>query len=185
MRAHGLKNVLVEAIDRNRGTLEHSTMIINVADENDNIPIFTAASTILKCPENARNGASCGNVQALDKDSGAFGRVEYFRPDQKEQWKKRDGSFENDREYGMFNVDKESGEITLNNPTNWDAETYEYVVITVQARDNPNKGGIIFSSIFFCREFFPNILLCKLRRRENISTSEAKCVPLNTAVFTK
>ena len=41
----------------------------------------------------------------------------------------------------MFEIDPESGEVTMKNPQDWDAEVYEFVEISVSATDNPGKSS--------------------------------------------
>ena len=131
---------LVEALNRNKGILESSEMVIKVDDENDNAPIFTAASLTLKCKENSSNGDVCGHVTALDADDKNYGKVEYSLENRGDTWKKRTGEVET-RQLGIFDVHPETGEITMKNPLDWDAEIYEYVEIQVTATDNPGKSA--------------------------------------------
>ena len=132
---------LVEAKDRHNQVLESSNMVVRVRDENDNAPIFTAASLQMKCPENAKNGDSCGFVQALDADAKRFGQVEYSLENRGDRWKKRNSNEIQTRQMGMFDVNPETGEIKIKNPQDWDAELYEYVEISVLAVDNPGKSA--------------------------------------------
>ena len=130
------KNILVEALDANRKIIEASPMLVNIHDENDNLPVFTSASLTQKCKENSKNGAPCGFIQATDADAGRYGKIEYTLSNRAETWKRRDGGLET-RQMGMFDIDSVTGAITMKNPQDWDAEVYEYVEITVLATDNP------------------------------------------------
>ena len=107
--------ILVEALDKNRAIIEASPMIINIYDENDNLPVFTSASLTQKCKENSNNGASCGFVLATDADDRNYGKVEYALSNRAESWKRRDGAIET-RQMGMFDIDPVSGAIKMKNP---------------------------------------------------------------------
>ena len=115
--------------------------MIEVLDENDNKPIFTAASSKLQCEESTKNGGSCGKVEAIDADKGNAGQVEYKILPNTETWKRRGGGLETNN-MGIFNINSQTGEITLNNPgpSYWDAEQYEYVEIEVTAQEWLNKS---------------------------------------------
>jgi hypothetical protein len=130
--------ITVEARGRNNRIIESSDWKIQVRDENDNQPIFTPASRTLKCAENSRDGKVCGRVEATDLDAGNYGKVEYTLAKRTDHWKKRTGELET-RQLGMFEIDSETGEVTMKNPQDWDAEVYEYVEIFVSAQDNPGK----------------------------------------------
>jgi len=137
-----LYSVTLTAYDSNNEKKEEDNLIIEVLDENDNKPIFTAASSKLQCEESTKNGGSCGKVEAIDADDGNAGQVEYKILPNTETWKRRGGGLETNN-MGIFNIDSQTGEITLNNPgpSYWDAEQYEYVEIEVTAQDAPGKGA--------------------------------------------
>ncbi|CAG5106170.1 Oidioi.mRNA.OKI2018_I69.chr1.g2721.t1.cds [Oikopleura dioica] len=130
--------VTLTALDRNGNQVEEDTLTIEVLDENDNAPIFTAASSKLQCDESTRTGGSCGKVEAIDADAGNAGEVEYRLLPNQETWKRRGGDLET-KSMGIFNINSETGEITLNNPgpSYWDAESYEFVEI----EDAPGKSA--------------------------------------------
>lgn len=131
----------LKAVTKDNQIQEESTVVVTVRDSNDNQPVFTPASKEIRCKENSVHGSKCGSVTATDADSSHKGnnQVEYSIPTTNEIWTSRDGNEEN-RNLGMFRVDAETGEITLNNPgNNWDAEKYEKVEITVRAQDAPGQ----------------------------------------------
>ncbi|XP_076993355.1 protocadherin gamma-B1 isoform X8 [Tamandua tetradactyla] len=71
-------NVTIIAKDRGKPPLSSSTSVtVQVADINDNAPVFHQASYVVHVPENNPPGASIAQVSASDPDLGPNGRVSY------------------------------------------------------------------------------------------------------------
>lgn len=51
---------------------------VQVLDENDNNPYFVSNINNLTAAEDAKVGTEIGVIQALDPDSGDFGRITYL-----------------------------------------------------------------------------------------------------------
>ncbi|ELV14092.1 protocadherin gamma-A11 [Tupaia chinensis] len=71
-------NITLTAMDQGNPPLSTETHIfLNVADDNDNPPVFTKASYTAYIPENNPRGASIFSVTALDPDSKENSQVTY------------------------------------------------------------------------------------------------------------
>ncbi|XP_032951860.1 protocadherin gamma-B3 isoform X10 [Rhinolophus ferrumequinum] len=71
-------NITITATDRGRPPLSSSrSVILNVADVNDNAPVFQQSSYVVHVPENNPPGASIAQVSASDPDLGPNGHVSY------------------------------------------------------------------------------------------------------------
>ncbi|XP_016298696.1 protocadherin gamma-C3-like [Sinocyclocheilus anshuiensis] len=98
------------------------SIIVNIIDANDNIPVFTKSLYKTRIPENAPIGTSVITVHASDADDGLNGEIVY--------------SFikhVNDRNIESFAINQVSGEITVNGKL--DHESNNAIEIRVQARD--------------------------------------------------
>ncbi|XP_064181992.1 protocadherin gamma-A11-like isoform X20 [Anguilla rostrata] len=107
------------------------TVNINIAvlDGNDNAPIFSQAMYKTSLAENALKGTAVLTVTATDADKGTNGEIIY--------------SFSHgaDRASDLFNIDSDTGEITVNGPVDFEkSKQYE---INVEATD---KGGFTDTS---------------------------------------
>ena len=105
------------------GTLH---IIVNVEDENDNIPVFTKALYKARVPENAPPGTSVITVHAGDLDEGQNGEVIYTFI-----------NHDNDLKIGNFAINSETGLITVNGDL--DYERSNAVEIRVQAKDKGHR----------------------------------------------
>ncbi|XP_070090163.1 protocadherin gamma-B3 isoform X17 [Equus caballus] len=71
-------NVTITATDRGKPPLSSNrSVILNIADVNDNAPVFQQASYVVHVAENNPPGASIAQVRASDPDLGPNGRVSY------------------------------------------------------------------------------------------------------------
>ncbi|XP_032741836.1 LOW QUALITY PROTEIN: protocadherin gamma-B7-like [Rattus rattus] len=71
-------NVTITATDRGKPPLSSSTTItLNVADVNDNAPVFQQQAYLINLPENNQPGTSITQVRAWDPDVGSNGLVSY------------------------------------------------------------------------------------------------------------
>ncbi|XP_016298697.1 protocadherin-10-like [Sinocyclocheilus anshuiensis] len=117
----------VTAVDGGKPPKSGTTQIIvNVADVNDNIPVFDKPLYKARIPENSPPGASVITVNAKDADEGLNGEVIY--------------SFinhDNDNTVNAFSINPITGEITIKDPI--DYEETAAIEIRVQAEDKgPN-----------------------------------------------
>ncbi|XP_046523733.1 protocadherin gamma-B3-like [Equus quagga] len=71
-------NVTITATDRGKPPLSSNrSVILNIADVNDNSPVFQQASYVVHVAENNPPGVSIAQVRASDPDLGPNGRVSY------------------------------------------------------------------------------------------------------------
>ncbi|XP_055980536.1 protocadherin gamma-B5 isoform X20 [Sorex fumeus] len=71
-------NITITATDRGQPPLSSSkSVILRIADVNDNAPVFQQASYVVHVDENNPPGASIAQVSASDPDLGANGHVSY------------------------------------------------------------------------------------------------------------
>ncbi|XP_063025255.1 protocadherin gamma-A10-like [Melospiza melodia melodia] len=94
---------------------------VTVLDANDNAPVFSQAEYMVRVPEDVPVGSVLVTVTATDADEGANGHVKY--------------SFHkiSDRASEVFNLDSETGEITVNDGL--DFEEISSHELEVQAHD--------------------------------------------------
>ncbi|CAL8262374.1 unnamed protein product [Lota lota] len=99
---------------------------VNILDSNDNSPAFEDCSPVVVLAEDTVHGTIVVNVKATDPDQGANGEVEYslskHAPPEVQK---------------LFDVDPETGSVTLKGPLDYEARrSYE---VDIQARDRgPN-----------------------------------------------
>ncbi|XP_077589326.1 protocadherin alpha-4-like isoform X10 [Stigmatopora nigra] len=103
---------------------------IIVLDSNDNHPQFTQEVYSVSLPENVKMGARVIRVEASDLDEGLNGEVEYHFG----------GELDSDI-YEMFNLDKNTGEITVKGQL--DFEKTDVYKLDIQAMD---KGHLPISN---------------------------------------
>ncbi|XP_007937236.2 protocadherin gamma-B7 [Orycteropus afer afer] len=71
-------NVTITALDRGKPPLSSTiSLILHVADVNDNAPVFQQSAYVVHVPENNPPGASIAQVSALDPDLGPNCQVSY------------------------------------------------------------------------------------------------------------
>ncbi|CAM5133789.1 unnamed protein product, partial [Eretmochelys imbricata] len=99
---------------------------INVADANDNPPIFTQELYKVSLRENAPTGSLVLQVRATDNDEGSYAQISYVFSHIPEKARQK------------FSLDPETGEITLKEPLDFE-ETRDYTLV-VEAKDG---GGLV------------------------------------------
>uniref|UniRef100_A0A3B4GMD4 Cadherin domain-containing protein n=1 Tax=Pundamilia nyererei TaxID=303518 RepID=A0A3B4GMD4_9CICH len=100
---------------------------INVLDANDNAPVFTQPVYKAFIKENAPVGTVVGTVTATDADDGSNGRITYSI------------SAMLDHAYGIFEINKRSGEVTLIGKVDYEkTRTFQ---INVRASDDGGLSG--------------------------------------------
>ncbi|KAL4230834.1 condensed mesenchymal cell proliferation [Mactra antiquata] len=99
---------------------------INILDINDNLPIFNQSKYSAAILENTSVGTSILEVQATDLDSGDNGKITYSIDRQQHP-------------AGVFAIDPQTGEITLNKPL--DYETVAHYQIFAVATDGGNNSN--------------------------------------------
>ncbi|XP_016894690.1 protocadherin beta-16-like [Cynoglossus semilaevis] len=123
-------SLLLTALDggqpRMSGTMQ---IIVNVLDANDNAPVFTKSVYKATITENSPKGTSVITVSASDKDGGSNGEIIYMISNSKH------------RLSDVFQIDRQSGEVTLNGEI--DYEKSKLYQIDIQAID---MGGLSDSS---------------------------------------
>lgn len=114
---------------------------ITVTDGNENDPVVESAT--LEVEENAPDGTIVGTVSATDADQGQT--LSY--------------SIVSGNDSGTFEIDSESGEITVADSSQLDRETVAQFLLTVQATDNGNPArsgtGEITINVSNVNEFDP------------------------------
>lgn len=93
---------------------------VDIQNINDNEPIFNTTAYTMEIDENSVEGTVVGHVLAQDADAEQYGEIEYEIV----------GEFQD-----VFRVNKQTGEIIVNNSTALDREVRDHFVITVVASD--------------------------------------------------
>ncbi|KAK5602880.1 hypothetical protein CRENBAI_021533 [Crenichthys baileyi] len=103
------------------GTMQ---ILINVLDFNDNAPLFTQPVYKAFIKEDETIGTAVCKVSATDADKGANAQITYSISAQ---------------DHALFNIDKRSGEVTLNGKTDYEkAKNYQVII---RARDDGGLTG--------------------------------------------
>ncbi|XP_066515270.1 protocadherin alpha-13-like, partial [Hoplias malabaricus] len=98
------------------------TIVINVLDVNDNIPVFSKSLYKARVNENAPRGSLVITVHASDADEGLNGEITYGFV-----------NHDNDKNVNAFSIDPETGVISVKGDL--DYEKKNAVELRVQARD--------------------------------------------------
>ena len=85
--------------------------MIEVLDENDNIPRFKKSFFSFEMSENTENGTSITKLRAFDDDSGVNGEVSYI--------------METDTQ--NFRVDKETGDVYVTSPLDRESQDFYHL----------------------------------------------------------
>ncbi|XP_075775491.1 protocadherin Fat 3 isoform X4 [Pelodiscus sinensis] len=96
---------------------------VNIEDINDNAPVFVGLPYYAAVQVDAEPGALIYRVTAIDKDRGANGEVSYLLKE----------------DYGHFEIDRQTGSVTLREAFNSDLSNIEYLVI-ILAKDGGNPS---------------------------------------------
>lgn len=97
-----------------------ANVTVNIINTNDMDPVFNQSEYFASVMENARQGTKVVCVHATDMDSGSYGVVTYSLI----------GEHSSD-----FNIDYQSGEITVANPAVLDREARQEITLQVMASD--------------------------------------------------
>ncbi|XP_078488561.1 protocadherin-18-like isoform X2 [Ciona intestinalis] len=100
----------------------HVPLQIRVTDVNDNEPLFDRKEYSVVVREDAAPGYVVSRVHAVDHDEGRYGLVRYFIAGRNEG-----------RMNGLFDIDHETGEVTLKKPL--DREASNKLIVFIEARD--------------------------------------------------
>uniref|UniRef100_A0A8C3XJ89 Protocadherin Fat 3 n=2 Tax=Chelydra serpentina TaxID=8475 RepID=A0A8C3XJ89_CHESE len=96
---------------------------VNIEDINDNAPVFVGLPYYAAVQVDAEPGTLIYRVTAIDKDKGANGEVSYLLKE----------------DYGHFEIDRQTGSVTLREAFNSDLSNIEYLVI-ILAKDGGNPS---------------------------------------------
>uniref|UniRef100_A0A8V5FTW4 Uncharacterized protein n=1 Tax=Melopsittacus undulatus TaxID=13146 RepID=A0A8V5FTW4_MELUD len=96
---------------------------VYIEDINDNAPVFIGLPYYAAVQVDAEPGTMIYRVTAIDKDKGENGEVSYLLKE----------------DYGHFEIDRESGSVTLKEAFNSDLSNIEYVVV-ILAKDGGNPS---------------------------------------------
>ncbi|XP_025829338.1 cadherin-87A [Agrilus planipennis] len=114
-------NFTVVVFDLGIPQLNTSALVkVHVINVNDNDPTFSQKTYNVKIPENSPNGTHVLTVLATDADAGEYGIVTYSLTGEHKE---------------HFNIDSETGEITVANSNYLDHEIINETVIQVVASD--------------------------------------------------
>lgn len=116
--------------DGKRQLSSWSTVLINVLDVNDNIPVFKRTNYSFTVVENSPVGTVLGKTIATDRDSGDNGQVRYTL---------------NGEDSNLFRVDAKRG--VLKTASQFDRETIAIYLIKIVATDQ-GKPVPLSSSVF-------------------------------------
>lgn len=114
-----------------------TSIAINVADENDNNPVFSMSTYEWTITENSPSSSRVGNLIATDFDSTTNGEIIYTL---------LEGT-------NAFEVDNSSGIVTVRNSSLLDHELVTSYSFLVEARDTgvPSRATqALVSILFFC-----------------------------------
>ncbi|CAM4471676.1 unnamed protein product [Leuciscus chuanchicus] len=103
---------------------DEASVLVEVLDINDNSPVFENHPATVSVPENHKLGDNVTSVTATDADAGFNGEVRYTLL----------GSA------GRFNVDQETGVITLAAPLDRETQDTYHLVITAQDQGRPSRS---------------------------------------------
>lgn len=99
-------------------------MFIQILDENDNNPYFSAEPEFLLISESTLIGEEVANIEAHDADSGDFGKITYLLDRISSQ--------------GKFSLDADTGVLKVSDKL--DREERKSYLLVVEAWDNYQYG---------------------------------------------
>ncbi|XP_046612201.1 cadherin-23 isoform X1 [Neodiprion virginianus] len=155
-------NLTVKATDSGippRSSL--AEVYVQVLDENDNNPYFVSEVNNLTVREDAAVGTEIAVIDAMDSDSGDFGRVTYLLDRMSSQ--------------GKFAINSETGSLTVADALDW--ETRSSYSLVIEAWDNYQFGYTAGES----RNAFKQIHVSVLDVNDNSPTVEVpeSCVSIS------
>ncbi|ROL52057.1 Protein dachsous [Anabarilius grahami] len=104
---------------------DEASVLVEVLDINDNSPVFESHLPSVSVPEDHTVGDDVTSIKATDADAGFNGEVRYTL---------LGGA-------GRFNVDQETGVITLAAPLDRETQDVYYLVITAQDQGCPTRSN--------------------------------------------
>lgn len=102
----------------------HVEVFIQVLDENDNSPYFLVEPKLLTIPENIHLGREVGRIQAIDADTGEFGKITFLLDRLSSQ--------------GKFSIEPSSGVLRVVDKL--DREEKANYLLVIEAWDNYQYG---------------------------------------------
>ncbi|MGV6818004.1 MAG: tandem-95 repeat protein [Thiotrichales bacterium] len=108
------------------------TVVVSVADENDNAPVISAEQQF-SVNESAASGTVVGTISASDVDTGTL----------LSDWRIVSGN-----SAGIFSIDAATGEITVTDPTALDFETTNHYDLGITVSDGVNTSATETIAIF-------------------------------------
>ncbi|XP_056103176.1 protocadherin Fat 1-like isoform X1 [Rhinichthys klamathensis goyatoka] len=103
---------------------DEASVLVEVLDINDNSPVFENPPATVSVPEDLKVGDNVTSVTATDADAGFNGEVRYTL---------LGGT-------GRFNVDQETGVISLADPLDRETQDTYHLVITAQDQGRPSRS---------------------------------------------
>lgn len=122
---HQWLNFTVRAIDS--GYPPRSSLVdvfVSVIDENDNNPFFVTSSKNYTVSEGAPIGTRIATIQAMDADSGDYGKITFL--------------IDRISSQGKFSIDADTGVLTVADKL--DREVKDFYMLVVEAWDNYHFG---------------------------------------------
>ncbi|KAG1956024.1 protocadherin Fat [Pimephales promelas] len=104
---------------------DEASVLVEVLDINDNSPVFENPPATVSVPEDHKVGDNVTSVTATDADAGFNGEVRYTL---------LGGA-------GRFNIDQETGVITLTEPLDRETQDTYHLVITAQDQGRPSSSA--------------------------------------------
>lgn len=127
-------HLLVQARDSG-GLTSTRGLRINVLDTNDENPVFSQQSYEFSVSENAPLNSLVGHVQAHDGDAADFGRLTYSL--------ESDGVLSDEQRSSrpLFSIDRESGQLRLNDKLDYERAKSHLLIIKAQDQDRKPRSS--------------------------------------------
>ncbi|XP_076254709.1 cadherin 88C [Rhynchophorus ferrugineus] len=122
---HSWLNLTIKATDSGIPSRSGYTQVfVQILDENDNNPVFSAEPTALLVPEDAPPGTKIATIRASDADSGEYGKITFILDRLSSQ--------------GKFAIDSDNGDLRI--ARSLDREEKENYMLIIEAWDNYQYG---------------------------------------------
>ncbi|XP_069387718.1 protocadherin gamma-C5-like isoform X13 [Paralichthys olivaceus] len=123
--------LLLTALDGGNPVKTGTTnIIVTVLDNNDNVPVFKRTLYNVTAHENIVTGSVLVKVEATDADEGVNGEIEYVFAEHTPQ-----------SLLSIFNLNSETGEISLIEPLDYESNTLHEIDITAKDKGIPEMEG--------------------------------------------